>query len=99
MLLTKQEKTKETLTLEIAGMFGELDNISEVRIKSLHKKTIYIKKPKRNVLVLEGTNIVYVLSVNDNTFTWYRTGNYVFADVITVRNPKTKEITKISINI
>ena len=99
MMLTKQEKTRETLTLEIAGMFRGKSNISEVLIKSLHKKTVFIKNPHKNIMVLEGTNIVYVLSVNDNTFTWYRTGNYVFADVITVRNPKTKEITKISVNI
>lgn len=94
-----KEITSEMLPFEVAGVFGEHDSRIENFVKSLRKKTIYIKKPKRNVLVLEGTNIVYVLSVNDSTFNWYRTGNCIYAEVITVRNPKTKEIIDIKIKL
>ena len=95
MLLTKKEITRETLTLEVAGMFGELDNRAKAFINSQRKTIVFLKNPQKNIMVIEGAKIVYVISADDKQFNWYRVGNYVFADIVTVRDSKTHEILKI----
>lgn len=94
-----KEVTSETLHFEVAGTFGSKDFRFEPFVKSLNKETIFIKNPKRNIIVLEGNDIVYVLSVDDSTFLWYRTGNGIVTEVITTRNSKTKEIVSINIKL